>query len=386
MEWQGYIPESRWTELKTKVAKLNKKATKIGAAPITVELTGQMRRDEAEYPYVAILLEIIMKGETPKLNGWKLLATLQHDPNLDANIVKTVPGESVPEGYRTRPGVCDHCGYTRIRKETFVVQHEDGDIKQVGRQCVADFLGRDLLNLIKTYEWFEATVHHINESWGIRDEREAYSLEAYLAMTNAVIRKYGWVSGSKSRETMATSTATEVNEQFNPLARQYMKSDEKVDYLDSDKEYAVMVIEWAKNLGDNLSDYEHNIKTIAHQEVVIRKTQGYAASMIMAYKKVNEVYEKKVNKVSEFYGNVNDKINLNLTFKATYSFEGYYGVVHLHKFVAEDGNVFIWQASRFIAFTEDALYNVKGAIKQHKEYKNIKQTILTRCKVEVIND
>jgi hypothetical protein len=263
-----------------------------------------------------------------------------------------------------------------------VVQREtDGEIKQVGRQCVADFLGHgDPRRFIKTYEWFEEASGWGMGYAGLRDEREAYSLEIYLAMTGAVIRKYGWVSGAKSRETMESSTATEVNEQLSPRLRQYMRRDQLVDYLPEDTEYAVKVIEWAKTI-EPTSDYEHNIKVIANQQYVIRKTQGFAASMIMAYKRVHEVWEKKVRKVSEFYGNVGDKIQLNLTFKATYSFDSDWGAVHLHRFLDENGNIFIWQASRFTFFTEDALYNVRGTIKRHKEYKEMKQTILTRCKV-----
>lgn len=390
MEWQGYIPESRYDELKWKVAKLNKRAAKIGVAPITVELTGNSRRDEADFPYVCIMLEIIMKGETPKYEGWKLLAVLQHDPNLDANIVKTVPGETIPQDYRTRPGVCDHCGYKRIRKETFVVQHEtDGEIKQVGRQCVADFLGHgDPRRFIKTWEWFEEASGWGMGFAGLRDEREAYSLEVYLAMTNAVIRKFGWVSGAKSRETMATSTATEVCTQLNPRDRADMRKyrpEDLVNYLPEDTEYAKQVIEWAKGISGNLSDYEHNIQVIANQEAVIRKTQGFAASMIMAYKRVHDVRVER--KVSEYHGTVGDKVNLTLTFKATYSFEGYYGPVHMHRFVdTETGNIFIWPASRFTFFKEDALHTVKGTIKAHKDYKDIKQTILTRCKVEEVEE
>jgi hypothetical protein len=378
MEWKGYIPESRWEELRENVAKLNKRAAKIGATPMTLELTGQSKRDEVDYPYVFIAIEIILKGETPKFEGWKLLAVLQHDPNLDANIVKTVPGEIIPEGYRTRPGVCDHCGYTRIRKETFVVQHDSGELKQVGRQCVADFLGHgDPRRFIKTYEWFEEAMGWGVGFSGIRDERENYSLEAFLAMTNAVIQKWGWVSGKKSYETGQTSTATEVIIQFGD--RKYMKKDQVVDPTDEDKAYAIKVIEWAKTI-DPTSDYLHNLLTIAKQNYVIRKTQGFAASMIMAYKMVNE--SKKEKKVSGYVGNVGDRLVLKLTFKATYSFDSQWGTVHLHRFLDDNGNVFIWQSSKFINMVEGGVYEVMGTVKQHKDYKDVKQTILTRCKVK----
>jgi hypothetical protein len=384
MQWQGYIPQSRVGELKEKVAKLNKKAAKIGVTPITVEMTGLSRRDEYRLDefgpkHVTMMVEIIMEGETPKYEGWKLLAVLMHDPNLESNIVKTVPGEAIPEGYRTRPGVCDHCGYKRIRKETFVVQHEGGDIKQVGRQCVADFLGHgDPRRFIKTYEWFDEAMGWGREYSGLRDERENYSLVSFLAMTNAVIRKFGWVSGKKSYEEGVTSTATEVITQFGD--RRTMREEDKVRPTDDDVEYAEKVIQWAQGI-NAVTEYEHNLKTIADCQYVIRKTQGYAASMIMAFKIATEPKNRE-RKVSDYYGTVGQKIvNLPLNFIREYSFETMYGVTHLQKFNDDNGNLFVWGASRWQDLEEGKKYLVSGTIKAHKDYKGIKQTVITRCKV-----
>ena len=379
MLWTGFIPESRIEELKFKVAKLNKRAAKIGVAPISVELTGQMKRDETDYPHVCIMFEIILNGETPKFDGWKLLAVLQHDPNLDANIVKTVPGETIPEGYRTRPGVCDHCGYTRIRKETFVVQHDGGDVKQVGRQCVADFLGHgDPRRFVKTYEWFAEAAEWGHGYSGLRDDRETFSLEAFVAMTNAVIRRYGWVSSAKAYETGNTSTATEVLEQLNSTRRAYLKRDQLVDSLETDVEYAKKVILWAKSIVPN-GDYEHNLLTIAKQEYVIKKTWGFAASMIAAYKRAT--VPKVERKVSNHYGTVGEKVDLNLNFLRDFAYDSNWGVVHFQNFKDDNGNLFVWAASRNQGLDAGQEYKVTGTIKQHKEYKDIKQTILTRCKV-----
>jgi len=381
MRWQGFIPESTWVELKSKVAKLNKRAAKIGVNPLSLELTGHSKLDDSEYPRVVVYLEIILEGESPKMDGWKLLAVLQHDPNLNANIVKTVPGETIPEDYRTRPGVCDHCGYTRIRKETFVVQHDtSGEIQQVGRQCVADFLGHgDPRRFIKTWEYFDEISGWCEGGWGgVRDDRESFSLVAFVAMSNAVIRRWGWVSSAKSYETGMTSTATEVLIQFNDSN---IKKDQIVHPTAEDEKYALEVIEWAKNI-PGTSDYEHNLRTIAQQKYVIKKTWGYAASMIPAYKRATE--PKVERKVSDFYGTVGDKVNLKLNFLRDYSFETAYGVMHLQKFNDDNGNLFIWGASRPQYLEQGKVYQVTGTIKAHKEYKGVRQTALSRCKTKEV--
>ena len=71
----------------------------------------------------------------------------------------------------------------------------------------------------------------------------------------------------------------------------------------------------------------------------------------------------------EYVGNVGDKINVTLTFKGYHTFED------------ENGNTFIWVTSASKDFEENKTYTVKGTIKAHKEYKGVKQTNLTRCRV-----
>jgi hypothetical protein len=62
-------------------------------------------------------------------------------------------------------------------------------------------------------------------------------------------------------------------------------------------------------------------------------------------------------------------------------FLGKTGIMHLQKFNDDNGNLFIWGASRSQYLVEGKAYLVTGTIKAHKEYKNVRQTALTRCKV-----
>lgn len=107
--------------------------------------------------------------------------------------------------------------------------------------------------------------------------------------------------------------------------------------------------------------------------------------------------QRKAN--SKFVGNIKDKIECELTYRFTASFEassfvGYKTVImHIHNFVDADGNTFIWKTEGCLAKPVDSLeyeweypkagtkMMVKGTIKDHNEYKGEKQTVLTRCKV-----
>ena len=99
--------------------------------------------------------------------------------------------------------------------------------------------------------------------------------------------------------------------------------------------------------------------------------------------------KKGIIKESEYVGNVGEKIEL----KATYIRECSYDVCvmgnswmkqtrYIHIFEDENGNQFCWNTTAIIwDIEEGSRVKLKGTIKEHKEYKNVKQTYLTRCKI-----
>lgn len=64
-----------------------------------------------------------------------------------------------------------------------------------------------------------------------------------------------------------------------------------------------------------------------------------------------------------------------------HTFDGYYGLTYLHTFV-KDGYTFTWFTSKDLEELEKGdIVTLKGTIKEHKEYKGYKQTVVTRCKI-----
>lgn len=91
--------------------------------------------------------------------------------------------------------------------------------------------------------------------------------------------------------------------------------------------------------------------------------------------------------VSEYVGEVGKKVNLKLTLKRVYSYETHYNryrwstdTAYINSFEDESGNVFVWKTSSWSG-DEGQTYEISGTIKDHSEYKGIKQNILTRCKI-----
>ena len=123
-------------------------------------------------------------------------------------------------------------------------------------------------------------------------------------------------------------------------------------------------------------------------------------------------YQKKVDDAarSHYVGTVGEKIEFTAIVKRSFSYErpSYYGygteLCFVHEFVDENGNVFVWYSTASIEAREGDTVKVRGTIKKHAEYTPkenvifdegntrcyedskivVKQTILTRCKVETI--
>jgi hypothetical protein len=204
------IPEENIAALQLKIAKLSKKALKLGSTPITMTVgafvdvpemvngkaTGMVRR----------VFDVVVEGPTPRLNGWSFAATLER---MEGEVmVRSTPSlaTQLPTHYRNHAtaGDCDHCKQNRRRAETFVLLHDDGRFVQVGRQCLSDFLGG-------ANPQSEASMAEL--LWDACDDAEAaeesgsgggsggdrVDTVVWLAHVAAAIRVNGWMSKSKAQ-------------------------------------------------------------------------------------------------------------------------------------------------------------------------------------------
>ena len=95
------------------------------------------------------------------------------------------------------------------------------------------------------------------------------------------------------------------------------------------------------------------------------------------YKKANTKPSR-----SRWVGDVGEKIEKELKLQSTHPFISSFtgDPMCVYKFVDEFENVFTWITSDRSDLEEGNYYTVKGTIKNHSEYNDEKQTVLTRCK------
>lgn len=100
---------------------------------------------------------------------------------------------------------------------------------------------------------------------------------------------------------------------------------------------------------------------------------------------------KALKAISQHVGEVGAKLTIKATYIRTSCFEvkSFRGwgteTMFIHIFKDAEGNVLIWKTSTGLSHLEyGEPVEIRGTVKEHSVYKDEKQTVLTRCKVNAI--
>jgi hypothetical protein len=405
-------------------ARAVRKATKLGVPALTATfgkpVTREILRKGRPTGRFVTDLPVTITGENPSLNGWKLtgiITPLKTDDGSILPLVTTVPGETVSDDTRNTsdPLKCDHCGARRDRLETFVVTHENGTEKQVGRQCLADFLGGAAQNspaALASLAGLRTDLDNEVKALG-NFTRSFYSdsLETVFACTLAVIRKHGWVPTSKARMTYEIATRTHVGESMDALAckpnpdnfdtnEQFvqalaiwthetsLRAPQLPTFADYDQAREILehLNVWFDQQLDNgaLNDYLASCRIILGARAANRKAMGIACSMVpLALKemglmdRVDPVLAKllEAKKVSTYIGTIGKRE----TFKALF----------IERLPTNFGSVSTFLVGTNIVKTFTAVGNlkagdevtIKATPQRHSEFRGVRETVMNRVVV-----
>ena len=112
--------------------------------------------------------------------------------------------------------------------------------------------------------------------------------------------------------------------------------------------------------------------------------QYYTETAGKLVKDKNEEYNAAHNdSKSEWVGEEKERLrDLSVTVKGLSGFDGMYGWTSVVTFEDEDENIFVWFTSKELSIAIGENVTLTGTVKEHKTYKSVKQTILTRCKID----
>ena len=408
------IPESNYELLLAKIEKMSRRANKLGRSVPVVSVVGQHAEVVNEKKGITRnIIEVTINAEPIKVDGWEFIASIDvsDDPEI-GRVIRRVPGAmkdvDLPHEYRNATGVCEHCNKNRRRNGVYILYNAKlNEWKQVGRNCLADFLGGcDPEEYIKYMQFFInlddlCSGSQNSDYFGVGGADYRLDIRSVLTFTNFVIDKFGWLSRSKSRELseegvykMATSGYVKDFYTISPAYRSPTISNLARDFDNLSAEELIKfnigvdeAIDWIRSTDDELNnDYLHNLYVCCYGDTIDKKHIGLVCSLVIAYKSAMGLLEKRERMIakSNHVGVVGDKIELQLKVVDKKLWQNNYGGVDAIFFEDESGNKLIWKATNSPRIDIDSTYNVKGTIKKHSDYKGLLQTELTRCKFSLL--
>lgn len=403
------VYEGHMVDLMKKVNRIRNKCMKYGCDFHFAEVGEEFKEVKDQDGNIVTCRFVLVEVEgTAIINNWLFVASVEHTTN--GNIFsKAMTDVEIPVRYRTSDPVCEHCNSNRPRSATFIVMNTvTGKFKQVGKSCLMDFTNGLSAT---TAVWFsslkeifeEAEEASVSCGWGER----YYDTVEILTYAAETIRKFGYV---KTDGNQSTKERTMDFLMVNKGMTRWMPEDEinrirrdmeTVSFNPDSAEAMEMVksaLNWIK-CQEVSNDYMHNLKTVCSLDYNPWNRVGILVSLFPTFNRNLEVQAKKAEaeaKVkkeaqnSNHIGNVGDRIQIKVqSVKCLTSWEntfGYYPTTtYLYKIVDQEGNVFTWKTSNFI--DEENLPNmIKGTIKEHGEFRGVKQTELTRCKMMKVGE
>lgn len=413
------IPEENLDKLTAQIAKLQKRAAKLHVGEITLTL---LNYREVEYmkngfPRIRRIHDVEINGPAPKIAGWTFVATLEpiedEDGNKLGNILRAVPETnfSIPVEYRDAGNNCDHCHMDHRRNETFILASNAGieagmakvpEFKQVGRNCLRDFLGHQSPDAYATMAQILIDAAALGElaeddgydGMGGTRRQERFAAEEFLALAACAIRTYGFRSNKVAQEFGGQSTSGLINEWLNANEKTREKNfKEALIVNDTDKQQAADVYAWLQTLGqrENLNDYLYNLSLLGQGATFTSRNFGLAVSAIPTWAKEQE---REINRRkrfaedtnSQYIGAVGERIVFTATVVYTNVYESDFGKSYFYKMKTDEGNILGYFASNDMGFEVGVKVTLKGTVKKQEDRKGIKTTTVTRCSLFVPKD
>lgn len=405
------IPKMKIELFQKRINKMSKKAEKLGLETFKVEyldeyIVEQKSATTKDKVYHIPYVNVVVSGEAPQIEGYNLIAMLER---LNGeNIVKRFNAGTEEESvlsfeelaYRTTE--CNHCNSNRARKYIMVLQDAtNGEIIQVGKACLKDYTNSNF-SAEQIASYFDE-IDMVAEFEDVTEEELSgggyyhtlFNLDEIIAISIEFTEGKGYKPSSD-----ALSTKQEVSnfifhknlDKYRDMPQAYELVEKHISKIQEVKEY------FTTKETDN--DYSHNLKVILKTKMTEYKNFGYIVSAYSSYLKamgsVGTDYEAMkrereaekaqreidhlANLQSMYVGEVGQRTTFELTSDKVVSYDGAYGTSYMYFFKDSENNVFLWGTTKDIDLEKGETVSLVGTIKEHKEYRDIKQTVITRCK------
>lgn len=394
------IYEEFFKDVEKKLKRIEKKCTKYGNPFVFNVIDTEIREiiDEetkGKKYYKFIIIEV--EG-TAKINDYECVAVLEN--HNSGNVIRRINTEiKIPERFLNTDNICEHCNSKRQRNELYIIHNTKTDeFKQVGSNCLMSYTNG--LNAEYIASYFDGITELEEFDGFVGDGSKCYmSIDEVIECSIEIIDKIGYFNSNSYCPTKYL-VGTMINsvgdlkykiEKLNEALR-----NNKINtffkladfHKDNTKEIAKNIIEYYLNL-ENDSEFVNNVQVILKDGYVDWKNLGFICYLPEGYfkhiKKENEKAERlKINGNSKHFGDINIRYNdINITnIEEITSYSTQYGVIYIYKIILESGNVLIWKTSKLID-DFNVVKSITFTVKNHGEYNGVKQTEITRCKLNI---
>lgn len=316
----------------SKVDTLNKVAAKIGNGGFTVTIealpvksyTEQQERldhwrfeygGQGKPPWVGPTYNVTVTGTLPVIpGGWTVVAAVDHFAQEDGtyrNVVRSFEEGAVTDWMDATPD-CAHCGRNVTRKYTVIIKDTDGNLIQVGKSCLVDYVGHNdidqLMNLATCWGdlFAGADQDEEDDEYYSSSKGAGYPTVYSVALALAATKAFGYHKAGSEVPTRLTvaillQRRTRANEHIQKLAAAAVEDLGGWDVVTANAEAAIA---WAAGY-EGHNDYLTNLRTVVTAasggaEFTDRKHIGLLVSLAPAWNREQEwKVERKVKDDAE---------------------------------------------------------------------------------------
>lgn len=371
-----FLTAAELASTRTKLAKLNARAARRGftgridlhavRAERSITTPSGSRRTLHGY-------DVEVLGEPPRYEGWTFVAAV--DKTSAGAVIRTAPGAPAVENCSIEAGICEHCGTARYRRHTYLVLSASGELKQVGKTCLKDFLGWDTTPVFIDEEALE---EELLSAWSSQQGRSFdYDLLDVARIAFALTDRFGY----KSAQALGASTKSEVLE----VLHHGKGAEELLDQLEGhilDDEQVDSRLEVVRQSLTQPDGFEANLAAILAGEVVEHGHLGLAATVGLVYNRAVGAREVILHE-SQWLGTVGERLEVSGKVTMVREIAGYYGTTLLVGVSVGAGDrvkMFTTAAWADAAEVGDQV-RLAGVVKAHEEYEGKRETVLKRPKM-----
>lgn len=399
------IPTENMESFEKKIARIRRKAERAKVDFSYKRL--EPIQKETDLPGITVECVPVTVKCKIHYENWIVIAVLDH--HEAGNVIHSVEGEwrpsaelALPSRFRTAKSFCEHCNTMRSRNKTVVLYNtQTKQFKQVGTTCLREYTGGIDAEAIAA---FEELTKSPEEFLGVSGSSKFFiETKDYLSAVVATMSLYGFMSKKKAAEIneevrynnnikRVEATCTKAvhlmtnNEKPNEMSNKWHNI-----YKSKDTEAFVEdAVEWIKSYNEP-NDFMENLRVICSGSHIKVSDVGFAACLMDLYKRHLEHEKMRKQKEQEsamyrYYGEVGEKVALNGRLACVTSYSTQFGVMYIYKMIYNSA-IFVWKTSKCLGIDDSgAEVNLVGTIKEHSEFRGVKQNMLVRCKVEIIKE